>query len=290
MLESARLYDLAEFAEFPFVHHEGKDICLSQELLFKKLIDGVHYLFLSREKTTDAERTRYFRFRGAVFERYVDRILQRCFPPGNGVYTGLMPPRQVRNCDAAWASGDALVLFEIKGKQLDVQARMGVRERLEQKYEELFFDSAKQLDSTIRAFKAGNLIIDGVESAQVTRFFPIVVTLENLTMEPITHRFITEELSRRSLLLGPETRPLQLLNVADLELLEAGLGRGLQLLHILAKKQDLDVWRGVGFKSFFLHQYPSYFKGIKNPYLVSVFERQKERALAQFEARGHFQR
>ncbi|OJH40230.1 hypothetical protein [Cystobacter ferrugineus] len=290
MLERARPYDLAEFAEFPFVHHEGKDICLSQELLFKKLIDGVHYLFLSRDKTTDAERTRYLRFRGAVFERYVDRILQRCFPPGNGFYTGLMSNQRFRCCDAAWASGDALVLFEIKGKQLDIQARMGVHERLEQKYEELFFDSAKQLDSTIRAFKAGDLVIDGVEPAQVTRFFPIVVTLENLIMEPLTHHFITEELSRRSLLLGPETRPLQLLNVADLEVLEAGLGRGLKLLHILAKKQDLDVWRGAGFKSFFLHQYPSYFKGVKNSHLVSVFERQKQSALAQFEARRHLQR
>ena len=295
ILESARLYDLAEFAEFPFIHHESKDICLSQELLVKKLIDGVHYLFLSRDKTTHAERNRYLRFRGAVFERYVDRILQRCFLPGNGFYTGLMSPpqvgnRRVRCCDAAWASGDALVLLEIKGKQLDVQARMGVRERLEQKYEELFFDSAMQLDSTIRAFKAGDLVIDGVEPAQVTRFFPIIVTLENLTMEPLTHRFITEELSRRSLLLGPETRPLQLLNVADLEILEAGLGRGLKLLHILAKKQDLDVWRGASFKNFFLHQYPSYFKDIKNSHLVSVFERQTDRALAQFEARRHAQR
>ncbi len=77
--------------------------------------------------------------------------------------------------------------------------------------------------------------------------------------------------------------------MAELELLEAGLGRGLKLLHILAKKQDLDDWRGGDFRNFFLHQYPSYFRGIKNPHLMGVFERQKERALAYLNARRSIQ-
>ncbi|RYD75521.1 MAG: hypothetical protein EOP84_18165, partial [Verrucomicrobiaceae bacterium] len=130
--ESALLYDVMEFAEFPLVGEDGKYICMSVEFLLKKLMSGMHYVFLDQASTTPNERLRYFVFLGAVFEKYVDEILSRCLSSSSGTYSGLITPptingRQVSCCDAAWHSGDALVLFEIKAKHLDLGARIGIR-------------------------------------------------------------------------------------------------------------------------------------------------------------------
>ncbi|RKH53172.1 hypothetical protein D7V93_27140 [Corallococcus llansteffanensis] len=289
--ESALLYDVMEFAEFPLVREDGKYLCMSVDFLLKKLTSGMHYVFLDQASTTSRERLRYFVFLGAVFEKYVDEILSRCLSRSSGTYSGLITPPNIKGkqascCDAVWHSGDALVLFEIKAKHLDLGARVGNRERLDKKLEEIVFDSASQIDSTIKLFKDGKLPIGNADPAQVRRFFPIVITLDSLVMHPLAHMSITREMKERGLLQQEGTRPIQLMNVAELEHLEVGLERGLLLLHILAKKLDMDEWRGAPFQNFFLFQYPQAFKGAQNTHLLAVFNKLKDRAVGLLQERG----
>lgn len=289
--ESAILYDVMEFAEFPLVREDGKYVCMSVEFLLKKLISGMHYIFLDQVSTTNRDRLRYFIFLGAVFEKYVDGILARCMSRSTGTYSGLLTPpsikgEQVSCCDAVWHSGDALVLFEIKAKHLDLGARVGIRERLDKKLEDIVFDSARQIDSTIKLFKEGKLPIGNADPAQIRRFFPIVITLESLVMHPLAHMSIMQEMKDRGLLQQEGTRPIQLMNVAELEHLEVGLERGLLLLHILAKKLDMETWRGAPFQNFFLFQYPQVFKGAQNTHLLAVFNQLKDRAVSLLQERG----
>jgi hypothetical protein len=283
-----RPYNVLEFATWPLVMFRDRAICLSVKLLAKKLITGIHYLFLDY-LTTSKERDLYLTVRGDVVQDYVHQLLQRCFPVSSGIY---IPGDQLKRadggrvCDGALFYGDAIVLLEIKGKQFDLHARIGNRESLDKKFEDIIWDGAQQLSETIAAFRSGALVIPGVKQGYVQTIFPVLILLEHLVMNPVTYQRMTAETKSKGLLTGLDTSVLQVFNIAEMEYVETGLEVGLfSLIGLLKAKISSDEWRGASLKNYLFNRHPGFAKS-HNRYLRQIFDERTTKAAEIVTARG----
>ncbi len=176
--------------------------------------------------------------------------------------------RNGRVCDGALFYGDAIVFIEIKGKQFDLQARIGNRESLDKKFNDILVDGAKQLSETIQAFRSGALVIPGVKQMYVQTIFPVLILLEHLVINPVTYERVTGELRRDGILTGVDTSALQVFNIAETRMKNSLFG----FLPILKEKVATDQWRGASLKNYLIDRFPGFFAKNHSRYLRKVFD------------------
>jgi len=171
-LEGLKTFDVSLFAKRPLVIIGDNVFCVSVKLLTHKLTDGLHHLFLDETKFVERERRgRYLNFMGRVFEDYVGRLLARVYPASANRYIG--PPELVgaisgRSCDFVILYEDALVLIEAKATRFNLAARTeGNWSDYERAFNEIFLDSASQIDNTIKAIEAGELLHLGIDPGRL---------------------------------------------------------------------------------------------------------------------------
>lgn len=255
---SLRPYDIQPLDRSPLVSLEGRLYCPSVRLLRWKLTTGLHHAFLQpSERNDDARRLEYFNYAGHVFENYVAALFRRVFPDEVRRYVDEKSLRQsvpsdMKACDGAVLYGDTVLLLECKATLLPYGVRAeGNLDMLRSKVAHVFGKAADQFDDTILAIENGSLG-EWVRPGTVTRYLPVVITLDMIPVEPFFHQTIEEVLAERNALSHAKTRPLQVLAVSELEQLEAYMAEGGSLADLLLERIENGTYRDSTMKNYLL--------------------------------------
>lgn len=237
--DSLRPFDVLPFARRPLVAFGDRIYATSIPLLRQKLTTGLHHLYLDR-RLAEEQRQRYLTYMGEVFGDYVHRAFERMFPPLSGRYLRLDDSRadmKGKYCDGLVSYEDAVVLIEAKASLFPLEARVGhdgalIRGRLK----DIYCDGAVQLQATIEALRQGLRDSQGIIPKQIKRYYPIIVTLENMPMNPFIYGEIRRILAPHGLLYQSDVQPLQSIDIGELERIEAVLAGGASLKQLINDK------------------------------------------------------
>ncbi len=288
-LENIRPYHVLPFARWPLVFVGDQGFCVSVKLLADKATRGIHHMLMDPEATEPAERDRFLTYMGRVFEDYVDALFRRVFPVETGrFFSGLDADRTSsgKRCDGLIDYGDAIVLLEAKSTRFPLAVWAGEgRAEFEQKFADIFRDGAAQVDATIRDLEAGSLKEMGLDPGRIRAYYPIIVTLEELALHPLSYRRIREGVAAAGLLTHPKVRPIQAMDVSELEFLEIGLRKGRSLRELLEDKFNTPGGTGTCFGNFWILRGEQFVRGTLNSDLVGRFHEARDRGFEFFQAR-----
>jgi hypothetical protein len=122
--------------------------------------------------------------------------------------------------------------------------------------DQIIVDKAKQLTQRIRDFRAGLYDLGGTTGRDVDRIYPVIVTIQSIPESTVIWGRIRERLASQRLLTDPGLEPLQLIDVEELEILEAILPQGVSLLDILQARAADPERRNISLKNFLIARYP----------------------------------
>ena len=258
--DSLRLYDIEPLDRSPLVSLEQRLYCPSVQLLRWKLTTGLHHVFLRPgERNNRKRRAEYLKYAGLVFEKYVEALFRRVLPQTahhfvdeRALRRGI--PSGMKACDGVVLHGDTVVLLECKATLLryDIRAE-GNLSALRTKVADTFGRAAKQFNDTILAIEDGCLG-ELVRPDLVTRYLPLVVTLETLPLDGFFYRTIEEAIAKGNGLTHHKARALQVVAVSELELLEEYMAAGGSLAGLLLERIENDTYRDSPLKNYLLER------------------------------------
>lgn len=268
-------YFLLPIQARPLLRFGDLIICLSRRFTAEKISSGLYHLLLTMLPTKQ-QRDGFLTFFGFVFESYVNRLLKRVFPASPLVqrcFTNVIDPKTGNEiADAILDYGDALIVIEVKASLFSLPVLVtGDPRALEQKFQDIVYDSAEQLQRAIDSIKGGALSHHGLTNSRIKGFFPLVVSLEYLPWEPFTYRKLLEEITARGFLQGRDIAPMQVAYVEDLENLETAMGSGKALIQLLREKLADERLREMSFRNFLYERVPEIEKQ-HNAYLYQRFQ------------------
>jgi len=280
-LKEIRPFDMLPFAKCPLVAFDERVRSMSVMLLMKKLTTGLHYIHLDAS-LNKAHRDRYLTYMGEVFGDYVHRMFERLFPQGTGRYLlldTLRPEMKGKYSDGVVAYPDGVMIVEVKASLFSLEARVGHKiGSIKQRLQDIYTDGAEQIQATIDALRNGLRDDQGVIPASIRWFLPVVVTLEDMPMNPITYGEIRRVLKSKGLLQAPDIRPLQSIDVGDLEQIEAVVADGRTLRQLFEEKMSEQAEAEDSWANFFYRRREE-FRNCQNEYLkaesLQIFERAK---------------
>lgn len=285
--ESMRPLDMLPFAKWPLVIFEDRVYSVSVPLLMRKLTTGLHYLFLDK-RIKEEQRQRYLTYMGEVFEDYVHRAFNRMFPPLLKRYLRLDDIREkisTKYCDGLITYEKGVILVESKASLFAFEARVGhdittIRSRLD----DIYLDGAKQLQATIDALRQGFRDDKGTIPNEIEWYLPVIITLENIPMNPIIYRELRRMLASQKLLMEQDVLQLQSINISELEQIEAILETGYSFRELFTDKlskatEAEDSWAN------YLFRRRDKFKAHKNIFLNNCADEIYEQALKYFAER-----
>lgn len=255
---SLRACDIEPLDRSPLVSLEGRLYCPSVRLLRWKLTTGLHHVFLRPgERNDDARRLEYFNYAGRQFEHYVEALLRRVFPQEARRYVDDKAlrrsiPSGMKACDGVVLYGDTVLLLECKATLLPYGVKAeGNLDTLRSKAANIFGKAAGQFDDTIRAIENGCLG-DLIQPDKITRYLPLVVTLDMIPVEPFFYRTIEDAIVERNVRTHGKARPLQVLAVSELEMLEEYMTEGGSLAELLLERIENGTYRDSSMKNYVL--------------------------------------
>jgi hypothetical protein len=280
---SLRPFDLLPLADKPLVVVDGRVYCVSVQLLLQKLTRGLHYLFLNRIPEKE-RRDVYLTYVGEVFDDYVVAALRRAYPAFSRRYVDgpslrERTPQGSQVCDGAVIYPDTVILVETKATLFTAAVRAsGDWLQYEAKMRDIFIDAAAQFEDTIRQIEAGMFREIGLEPERTRAYLPLVVTLEGIPMMKPIYDWVDGEIGRRGLLRHPKVRPLQAIDVSDLEFLEVAVDQGRDVTALLEAKTSSDETRHVSLGNYCIATGESFIHAV-NPYLAGRFEELSKRSV-----------
>ena len=289
-LKSLKPYHVLPFARWPLVSTGGKIMCVSIQLLKHKLTEGFSHLFLDPEKFPErADRERYLHYMGSVFEDYVARLLERsCIPPACRHHSEAEYKTSIsgKSCDFLILEGDSVVLLEAKATRFPLAARTEESwDQFARAFNDIFIDGASQIDNTVREIERGKLVHVGIDPTKVRRYFPLIVTLENLPLTRPIYQKVKDDVATAGFLQGPKVAPVQAMDIGDLEFIEIGLQTGYSLVRILERKVGNVEACALSMSNYLLANQAPFVMGPVNQFLSETFERLSAKALQLFRSR-----
>jgi hypothetical protein len=149
-----------------------------------------------------------------------------------------------RTCDLTVDDGHRWALFEVTSSHLTRQSVAGTSaQRLHDDLEKLV-GKVEQLDDTITNLRRRETDLTGSPADPARRsYHPVLVLTEGFPVNPVTLTMLRQRAEQAGFLRGADTRPLEVVEVTELEILEgAGLGE-LTLLDALAAKSRARLFR-----------------------------------------------
>ena len=256
--DSLQPYDIMPLDRSPLVSLEGRLYCPSVQLLRWKLTTGLHHVFLRPSEHNNRERrAEYLKCAGAVFEEYVEALFRRVFPQTarrfvNETALRRRIPAGMKACDGVVLYGDTVLLLEYKATLLPYGVRAeGDLDTLRAKVAATFGRAAKQFDDTILAIEDGCLG-ELLRPDLVTRYVPLVVTLDTLPVDWFFYEMIEEAVTQGNALAHRKARAMQVVAVSELELLEEYMVEGGSLARLLLERIENDTYRDSPLKNYLL--------------------------------------
>jgi hypothetical protein len=297
--EKLRPYHMLPLAEAPLITLAGGGYIPSRSLLFSALTTGLYHRILNALESR-AGRSRFQAYVGRVFEDYVDRLLERaCAAATGGLSIRYIDGETIRSllrgtkrkkpkaCDGLVVSGETVIVFESKAKLFSLAVRSGGGfSEFRAKHKEIFLGAAQQLDDTIQGIEQGDLSPAGIDARAIGRYFPLIVSLENLPMTPPVFDEAVRLIAQAGLLGARSSRTalIQLMDVGELEQLGVGIREGRNVVRLMERKVALAP--AYSFTNFWHVEREVDLLSARDPYLADVYRSVSDRALAFFRSRA----
>lgn len=140
--------------------------------------------------------------------------------------------------DAAIDYGDTWIVVEVTTSQLQRDAATAVPGDAQVNDIDKLLDEVHQIDATIQALRRDESRLTGVAGPVRRRYLPLLLLTEGFPVNPVTMTVIRERADRDGLLQGQDVMPLEVLDVEELELIEAlQEQQGVSLLTLIQRKQ-----------------------------------------------------
>lgn len=241
-------------------------IPLSFRFLQERMTVGVYWPI--HDQLQGEDRKRFQRFFGELFQRYTQEVLGGVYPNGAGLVkrihfaTGYGTSAQPKETsDILILYGQDVVFIEVKASRLKMEdsAIRGDIQAFRKDINDKVIAAARQIHRVVRDFVAGEFTLDGFEGKDMRRAYPVVLTFGYFPQTPPTWREIERMLDAEGLLKAEHFRPLQLMTVDELEMLEGYLqsGGALTLLDILERKANDPHHRFFPMKTYLSYKVPA---------------------------------
>lgn len=279
-------YNLLPLERRPLVRLDDRILCPSVTLMLRRMTSGLHHLFVNHI-AEESRRNQYFTYMGEVFEDYILDLLQNGFGSSAGRLIReeeieAVVPAGTSVCDAVVAFPDGALLVEIKAKKLSLDARVrGDLSALDTVFEDVYLDSAGQIDSVVELIRSGALADLGLLPHRMNRYVPIAVTLDPLPMNPFTYDRLSRQLAEQGLLQQSNMLPLQLLGAEDIEVCATAAAKARNVLDLLAGRVASGAHRFAGLLNHLASKNDPILTG-PHPHLQDRFEELADSAIALF--------
>ena len=244
----------------------GDDVVvLDERYLMERVTRGLCWLVHDHERDTHGDQARnlWTKAYGEMVERFAEDQLRSMAPSvllsgGPAFFTeehlrAAFPGQ--RSCDTVIDFGGDVVLAEIVSGTVTVRTREGDAEAFRSDAERLVLDKARQVYTSAR-----NLLRDPQPANSplvhpAARVYPVVVCGGQFPINPVTMRYVNEELKARGLV--PEG-PIEPLALMDLEELEGCVAlrerRGLTLPQLL-RAWRASAYAAAAFRNYLAYEY-----------------------------------
>jgi len=199
---------------------------------------------------------RFRSFHGRLVERYARESIERIFPelPGGARRVWYEHDMQrawsskrakVSVCDIAVDYGWAWVCIEVvSGRLTQKSLTGGTAADFDQDVAKLVEKKVKQLDATIRDLDRDEEKLTCRPRTPGRRIYPVILVAYGFPVNPITMAEIHERVARVGLLQGPHVGRLEIIDLDELEQVEALVeSGGPSLATLLADKQTANLYR-----------------------------------------------
>jgi hypothetical protein len=247
------------FRRFPMLRADNGDlILLSPVFLQERLTGGAAYWILHDHflKQDQAAVDRFRSFHGRVVDHYTRESIQQIVPelPGGArrvwyeedMQQAWSPKRaKVSVCDIAIDYSWAWVCLEVvSGRLTQKSLSGGTAADFDQDVAKLVEKKVKQLDATIRHLDRDEEKLTGRPRTPGRRIYPVVLVAHGFPVNPITISELHERVARAGLLRGAHVGRLEIIDLDELEQVEALHGSGgPSLASLLADKQTANLYR-----------------------------------------------
>lgn len=191
--------DLTIFQAFPLVEIANDVfVCLDPGFLVDKAGRSLYWTLFFQ--IPEDQRGKLASFWGAVFESYVNYVLEKSYSAGGKFLPDPRFPNGDASFDACILEGRNLLVLEHKSSVIRADAKYSgdpakLKKELDLKFIEGEADGAKgltQISKHLYRFFNGEKLGD-LSSADVDRVFPIMVCLENTMVVPYVGRYLNEQ-------------------------------------------------------------------------------------------------
>jgi hypothetical protein len=147
--------------------------------------------------------------------------------------------------DAAVSYGDAWMVFELTTSRLQRGSSAGISEEKVDSDLTKLIKEIEQIDHTINSLISNEAALTGIEPlVSSASFYPVLVVSEDFPINPLTVDQLRRRAKGRNLLCQPDVKPLQVLNIVELEMIEGLQGESsLSLRNIFDRKETAGLWR-----------------------------------------------
>jgi len=262
-LTALRPFHVTPLARHPLVSFGDDAVCVSMHLLTARITSGLYHVHLDPAVFSKEERAAYQTRLGERFGEYVTDVLEGMYPQtvqrlvhDADLMTAMGD--KVARADAVCLFGDRVLVVEAKASPFPADVRAGLDyDGLVRKVDAVFVDGMRQVVDTVRWIRRdGRHLFDLPEAAT---FFPLVVTLDDLPMNPWLYGLIEERLRARGLWGAFSGAPFQAMDIDELEMMPGVIEvSGLSFVELLALKCAAGDYRAVSFKNFLADNHPEW--------------------------------
>lgn len=183
----------------------------------------------------------FFAYAGLFFEPYVGELLKGiCAKSGAYYHPEVADVDGDMSIDHFVLEAESLVFVEARFGKINRQIVESLSaSKLNAALEELLYSKVKQLDTSVKKFVAGRLVVPGVDRSAVRRVYPVLALPHPIPRSPEIQAIIDAELAKRDWLppriADVSVAPLEIIEAEALEGLE-GLDQAVRLSELIERK------------------------------------------------------
>ncbi|SDZ04100.1 hypothetical protein SAMN05444365_1051 [Micromonospora pattaloongensis] len=237
------------FARYPLIRLDSRAIVVDPDLLLRRVLSFLPIFDIQAGLSDQRKRMNLIR---RAFDDYSERYVLEVFrslagsPASGRVFSGEQLKRAYKDskiADVAVDYGDSWVVLEATTRQVSRDTVNAasldglIRDR------EMVIEEATQIAETIERLRSAEHLLTGFPAVSNRRFYPIVVLTESFPNNPITTALVRDELAARGILQNHDIAPIELMDLAELDMIE-GLAEvgGPSLPAILKMKSTSNFW------------------------------------------------
>jgi hypothetical protein len=263
-------YDFLPFQSNPILRTEDGFFVLDGRYLLEKFtVRGLYWIvndYLRDELKDKWRRDRWSEAHAQMVENMVEDQLRSVAPgllgsPDRAFYgedeiaNVYVRKEGDKVCDAAVDYGDCFLLFEVVDRQLTHGTRVeGKASSFEKDTRFAVVDKCSQLDATAKALLENPTALTGRPSVLGMKVVPVLVVAGGYPSDPVSRSYAEKRVEKKGLLQNERIEKLGIVNLGEVEMLEALAQTNHHLARIVADWKHSDL-RNVALRNYLIEHY-----------------------------------